>query len=202
SLDAWTESLENAKQWGVRHLFVFSEQINPYHPPQGVTSDINGWTKQPARNTSPAERYANFLDGVSKVMEIVERTDMIVWLEALNTYHLQGDITINNHALAADTVRRINHPQFRMTFDCYHQQRSAGNQIQGLIDYRGLYDSVHVGDVPTRQEPGTGEINFHNIAKTLKALDYDATGAGLVGMEFTPSTTEAAALERVKGVFS
>lgn len=200
-LDAWAESLENAKRWGVRHLFIFSEQINPYVPPLGVTTDINGWTKQPARNYSPAERYANFLDGAARVMELVEKTDIVVWLEALNNYHLLGDITIQNHAMAADAVRRIGHPQFRMTFDCYHQQRTAGNLIQGLLDYRGLYGSVHVGDVPTRQGPGTGEINFINIARTLDELAYDATGNGLIGMEFAPSSSEAEAYERVKLIF-
>ncbi|MCL4504632.1 MAG: TIM barrel protein [Chloroflexi bacterium] len=200
-IDAWAESLELAQRWGVKHLFIFSEQIDPFMPPAGVTSDINGWSRHPSRNYSPEEKYANFLAGVSRVMELVEKTDVVVWLEALNTYHLQGPITIHTHALAADAVRRINHPQFRMTFDCYHQQRTAGNLIYGLNEYRGLYDSVHVGDVPTRQEPGTGEINFLNIARTLKALNYDADGRGLIGLEFAPSTNEAEALARVRRLF-
>jgi hydroxypyruvate isomerase len=119
----------------------------------------------------------------------------------LNTYHLHGPITVCTHELAADVIRRINHPQLRMTFDCYHQQRTAGNLIQGLRDYAGLYDSVHVGDVPTRQEPGTGEINFANIARELRRLQYDADGQGLIGLEFAPATSEVDALTRVKQLF-
>ena len=44
-LDAWAESLDVAGRWGVKHLFIFSEQIDPYTPPQGVSTDVNGWTK-------------------------------------------------------------------------------------------------------------------------------------------------------------
>ncbi len=54
-----------------------------------------------------------------------------------------------------------------------------------------------MGDAPTRQEPGTGEVNFPNIAKKLHELKYD----GLIGLEFYPSTTEAEALEKVKQIF-
>jgi hydroxypyruvate isomerase len=60
-----------------------------------------------------------------------------------------------------------------------------------------LYAAVHVGDVPTRQEPGTGEINFHNVARKLQELEYD----GLIGLEFYPSTTEAEALASVRRIF-
>ena len=203
-LDAWAESLDHARRWGVQHLFMFSEQINP--PPQnppprgrgvGEGSYIQGWVKPPSRDYTPQQKYANLLDGTARVMELVEKTNVIVWFEALNTYHLHGGITVSTHELAADVVRRIAHPQLRLAFDCYHQQRTAGNLIQGLRDYHSLYDSVHIGDVPTRQEPGTGEINFANIARELKALGFD----GKIGLEFYPSTTEAEALATVRALF-
>jgi len=104
---------------------------------------------------------------------------------------------VHNHELAADWVRRFNHPQLRMVFDCYHQQRDSGNLTWGLEQYAGLYDVFHMADVPTRQEPGTGEINYPHLRRKLGELGYD----GLVGLEFYPSTTEAEALEKVKAIF-
>jgi hydroxypyruvate isomerase len=97
---------------------------------------------------------------------------------------------------AANLVRRLDHPQLRLAFDCYHQQRTAGNLIYGLEAYHGLYPTVHIADVPTRQEPGTGEINYHNIAKKLHELAFD----GLIGLEFHPSTTEEKALAQVQEI--
>ncbi|MDH3676267.1 MAG: TIM barrel protein, partial [Anaerolineae bacterium] len=128
---------------------------------------------------------------------LVEQTRIEVWVEALNEFHIKGGILVHNHELAADWVRRFDHPQLRLAFDCYHQQRDSGNLIWGLEAYQGLYPTVHIGDVPTRQEPGTGEINFPNLRAKLRELDYD----GLIGLEFRPSTTEAEALARTRAVF-
>lgn len=205
-LDAWAESLERAQRWGVQHLFMFSEQIDPLPDPPpkggGRREGVEGWVKRPSRDYTLPQKYANLLDGAARVMELVEKTNVVVWFEALNTYHLHGGITVSTHELAADVVRRINHPQLRLAFDCYHQQRTAGNLIQGLRDYRGLYDSVHIGDVPTRGEPGTGEINFAGIAQALRELGFDADGRGKIGLEFyAPDGDEAGALGRVKRLF-
>lgn len=187
---SWAESLEMAERYGVEHLFIFSNQIDI----------INGkeWTRRLSGNYTEAEQYANLLAQTERIMRLVEQTRVEVWVEGLNEFHIKGGILVHNHELAVDWIRRINHPQLRLAFDCYHQQRGSGNLIWGLEQYWGLYPTVHVGDVPTRQEPGTGEINFHNIARTLRQLGYN----GLIGMEFRPSTTEAEALARVKEIFS
>ncbi len=186
TLRTWAESLEMAAQHGVEHLFLFSNQVD----------FVNGrtWTRRLSSNFTPAEQYANTLRQTERILKLVEQTNIVVWVEALNEFHIKGGILVNEHGLAADWVRSFNHPKLRMVFDCYHQQRQAGNLIWGLEEYKGLYDAVHVGDVPTRQEPGTGEINFVNIHRKLVELNY----TGYIGLEFTPSTTEVEALERVK----
>jgi hydroxypyruvate isomerase len=189
-LEAWAESLEMAERWGIPHLFVFSNQVEPR--PNGQE-----WIAQLSRDYTPGEMYANLLDGLAAVLDLVAKTKVTLWFEALNTFHIHGGVFIHTHDQAADVVRRLNHPQLKLSFDCYHQQRTAGNLIYGLEAYQGLYPTVHIGDVPTRQEPGTGEINFSNIALKLRELRFD----GFLGLEFYPSRTEEAALEQVKRIF-
>lgn len=185
----WNESLEMAVRCGVEHLFLFSNQVDL----------VNGapWTRRLSSNFTEAEQYANALRQTERILKLAEQTPVTVWVEALNEFHIKGGILVHNHALAADWVQRFNHPKLRLVFDCYHQQRDSGNLIWGLEQYAGLYDAVHVGDVPTRQEPGTGEINFPNLRRKLGELGYD----GFVGLEFYPSTMEAEALEKVKALF-
>jgi hydroxypyruvate isomerase len=189
TLRTWNESLEMAVLHGVEHLFLFSNQVDV----------VNGapWTRRLSSNFTPAEQYANCLSQTERLLKLVEQTPVTVWVEALNEFHIKGGILVHNHDLAADWVRRFNHPRLRLVFDCYHQQRDGGNLLWGLEQFAGLYDAVHIGDVPTRQEPGTGEINFPNLHRKLRELKY----AGYVGLEFYPSTTEAEALERVKAIF-
>jgi hydroxypyruvate isomerase len=141
--------------------------------------------------------YANLLDGVEKVLKLVKQTKVQLWFEALNTFHIHGGVFVCTHDLAADVVRRFDDPQLRLSFDCYHQQRTAGNLIWGMEEYYGLYPTFHIGDCPTRQEPGTGEINFTNISRKLDELGYD----GLIGLECYPSTTEEAALAQIRAFF-
>ena len=94
-------------------------------------------------------------------------------------------------------MRRIDHPQFRWVFDTYHQQRGSGELLWSLEEYFPLVSGVHIGDVPTRQEPGTGEINFKNIRRKLAELGFD----GEIGLEFSPSQGEAAAMDGLAEVF-
>jgi hydroxypyruvate isomerase len=189
-LEAWAESLDIAVRFGIRHLFVFSNEVE-------VRPDGEEWVAPLSRDYTDGQQYANLLDGLEKVLALVEQTDVTLWFEALNTFHIHGGVFIHTLDQAADVVRRLDHPQLRLAFDCYHQQRTAGNLIYGLEAYHGLYPTVHIADVPTRQEPGTGEINYHNIAKKLHELAFD----GLIGMEFSPSTTEKKALDQVRQIF-
>jgi len=189
TLRAWAESLEMAEQHGIPVLYIFSNQIEPAN---GVE-----YVRRLSGNYSAAEQYANLLEQTEKIMKLVEQTGVEVRVECLNRFHFIGNILVNNPRLAADWVRRINHPQFRLTFDTYHQQRGSGDLLWSLEEHFSLTSAVHIGDVPTRQEPGTGEINFANIRAALRRLGFD----GEIGLEFTPSTTEAEALARTKQLF-
>ncbi len=189
TLRSWNESLEMAARDGVEHLFLFSNQVD----------FINGRTitRRISSNYTEAEQYANTLKQTERILKLVEQTKVKVWVEALNEFHIKGGILVHNHDLAADWVRRIDHPQLRMVFDCYHQQRDSGNLIWGLEQYAGLYEAVHVADVPTRKDPGTGEINYVNVFRKLRELKFD----GFIGLEFYPLTNEAEALEHIKAIF-
>jgi hydroxypyruvate isomerase len=189
TLRSWAESLEVAVKYGIEHLFIFSNQVE--------VNERGEWTRRLSSNYSQAEQYANLLRQTEKIMKLVEQTPVEVWVEGLNEFHIKGGVLVHNHELAADWIRRIDHPQLRLAFDCYHQQRGSGNLIWGLEEYFGLYPTIHIGDVPTRQEPGTGEINFPNIRAKLRQLGFD----GYVGLEFRPSSSEAEALARTKELF-
>ncbi len=93
-----------------------------------------------------------------------------------------------------DIIREVNHPQVQLLYDFYHEQIAQGNLIEKLrknIDYTGL---VHIADVPGRHLPGTGEIDYNNIYKTLVELNYPRT----VAMEFLPIGDPVEELRRAK----
>jgi len=178
----WAESLEMATRYGVAALYIFSNQIERSGGLERVAA-LSG-------NFSQAEQYANVLSQTERILRLVEQTAVEVRVECLSRNLFIGRQAVDTPQLACDWVRRMKHPQFRFTFDTFHQQRGAGDLLATLEANIDIIAGVHIGDAPTRQEPGTGEINFTNIAAAVQRLGYD----GEIGLEFSPSHDEASAL--------
>jgi hydroxypyruvate isomerase len=93
-----------------------------------------------------------------------------------------------------EIVKAVNSPQVKVLYDFYHEQRSFGNLIEKLeknIDWVGL---VHVADVPGRHEPGTGEIDYGSIYRTLAKLNY----GHWLAMEYYPTEEPVASLKKAR----
>ena len=189
TLRTWAESLEMAERYGIACLYIFSNQIDRIDGRERVRA-LSG-------NFSQAEQYANLLAQTERILRLVEQTSVEVRVECLSRNHFIGAQAVDSPQVAADWVRRMAHPQFRFTFDTYHQQRGAGDLLATLEAHFDLIAGVHIGDAPTRQEPGTGEINFANIYAALRRLGYD----GEIGLEFSPSQDEASALAATRRIF-
>lgn len=189
TLRTWADSLEMAERYGIACLYIFSNQIDRIDGRERVRA-LSG-------NFSPAEQYANLLAQTERILRLVEQTQVEVRVECLSRNHFVGPMVVDSPQVAADWVRRMAHPQFRLTFDTYHQQRGSGDLLATLEANFDLISGVHIGDAPTRQEPGTGEINFANIRAKLRELGYD----GEIGLEFYPAQDEETALRAVRGVF-
>lgn len=101
---------------------------------------------------------------------------------------------LQSAAEAIEIVRAVNHPQVQFLYDLFHEQIAEGNLIEKLnknIDVIGL---IHIADVPGRHEPGTGEINYANVYRTLARLKYKYN----VAMEFKPLGEPVAALRAAR----
>jgi hydroxypyruvate isomerase len=59
-----------------------------------------------------------------------------------------------------------------------------GNLIDNIRTHIDRIGHFHVGDVPGRHEPGTGEINYRNVFKAIYELGERF--AGSVALEYNP----------------
>ena len=185
-LRAWQESLELAESYGIKHLYVFSNQV-----------DGQGQVRSLSAPYPEAKQRTNLYDQTAQLLKLVEQTDVQLWAKGLSRFNSGAAPLIHSAQTAAGWVKHFDHPQLRLAFDCYQQQRDSGNLIWNLVAHHGLYPVIHIADVPTGQEPGTGEINFPSLRTTLRELAFD----GYVGLAFKPSTTEAEALARTRKIF-
>jgi hydroxypyruvate isomerase len=89
-----------------------------------------------------------------------------------------------------EVVREVNRPNVKFLYDFFHEQIAEGNLIEKLEKNIELVGLVHVADVPGRHEPGTGEINYPNIFRKLRDLNY----RGNIAMEFISTRDTAVSL--------
>ena len=82
--------------------------------------------------------------------------------------------------------------------DLYHQQIDEGNLMDSLTRYLPQIGEIQIADVPGRQEPGTGEMNYPAIAAHLDKIGY----TGVVGFEGFPESDSELALERFRRAFN
>ena len=109
-------------------------------------------------------------------------TGVKVLVEACNIYD-RPEFLVNTSAQAIDIIKAINHKNLAFQYDIYHMQIMEGNlvnRIQEIIEYIG---HIQFADTPGRHEPGSGEINFSYIFKTLDDIGWQ----GWLGAEYNPS---------------
>ena len=131
------------------------------------------------------EQIKNITDCLLAAVPLLEKENINLVVEPLN------DIDRKNYFLPRskevfEIVRKIGSKHIKVLLDLYHEQLMAGNLINTVKENIDFIGHIHIADVPGRHEPGTGEINYVNILRTLKELDYE----NYVGFEFR-STKDA-----------
>jgi hydroxypyruvate isomerase len=140
------------------------------------------------------EQKQALIDGLSRSAKLLEGTDLILAAEPLNLLVDHAGYFLSRSDEAAEIIRAVDSPNVRMLYDIYHQQITEGDLIRNIRKYADLIAHYHLADHPGRHEPGTGEINYHNVLQAIRDTGY----RGYVGLEYWPSTDDhRGTLERV-----
>ena len=137
-------------------------------------------------------------DTLNRIADLAEEHGVTFMIENLN---LPVDHPAVPFAKIEDTfalVSSINRPGLKLNLDLYHVQIGEGNLIEWCRKCQPWIGEIQVADVPGRKEPGTGEINYHGVAKALKAMSY----RGPVCMEAFASGDADAALGAFRTAFT
>ncbi len=118
------------------------------------------------------------------VVPLLEKNGMTAVVEVLNTYVDHAGYFLYYVRDGAELVDRVGSPNVRILFDLYHTQVMEGNLIEKVRTFVGHVGHFHVADVPGRNEPGTGEINYRNVFKAI--YDLGDRYSGYVSLEYRP----------------
>jgi hydroxypyruvate isomerase len=141
----------------------------------------------------PAVQHNAIVRSLREVAGDAERAGVTLLVEPVNTRVDHPGIYLTSSYEGYEIVEAVDSPNVRLLYDVYHQQITEGNLVANLRCHVDEIGHVHVGDVPGRHEPGTGEINYPNVFEALAEAGYD----GYVGCEFVPTGSPEAGIRAV-----
>jgi hydroxypyruvate isomerase len=153
--------------------------------------------------TREAQR-SSVVEGLKRAHDVVSRRDITLLVEPINTLapveplNPKGD---NHHNYFLDRaseafaiLREVGSPYIKVLYEMYHVQIMEGYLIETIRNHIAEIGHFHVGDVPGRHEPGTGEIHHGNVFRAIRQTGY----ADYVAMEYVPSKNAMATLREAR----
>ncbi|MFP3043725.1 TIM barrel protein [Treponema primitia] len=143
---------------------------------------------------SDTVKKCSMFDTLYDCARLAEESGITMNLEPLNiiTDHT-GNYLIHTSE-AAEMTRLIGSSKLKILYDVYHMQLNEGNLCGNISAHIDQIGHIHVADVPGRHEPGTGEINYHQVFRCLENSGY----TGCIGYELFPKNSTADAVKAIK----
>ncbi|CAI0882138.1 Hydroxypyruvate isomerase [Serratia proteamaculans] len=181
-----------------RQSLAVAQRLNcPSLNLHGTGLDSQGLPVKPVQVVTGA-MWLKAADTLTRLAQMGEDADKVFTLENLN---LPLDHPGTPFAKAGDTlalVEAVNRPGLKMNLDLYHAQIGEGNLIELIRRCGPAIGEIQVADVPGRKQPGTGEINYRAIARTLDEIGYQ----GVVAMEGWAAGDSTEALQQFRDHFT
>ena len=140
----------------------------------------------------PEYQFANVVEHLKWCAEIVEKAGLIIVLEPLNIKN-HPSLWLKRIPQAYALCKAVGSPNVKILDDLYHQQITEGNLIMNIDAAWDEIAYYHLGDVPNRTEPLSGEINYKVLIKHIHDKGY----RGIYGAEHLQSDKSEAGDEKV-----
>ncbi|MBN9012367.1 MAG: hydroxypyruvate isomerase family protein [Rhizobiales bacterium] len=128
-----------------------------------------------------AQAVAAFRRSVAWVAEELGRHGIDTVIEPINPRDVPGYF-LNDFAFARDLIVELKHPNLKLQFDIYHCQIVHGDVTMRLREMMPMIGHIQIASVPSRNEPGSEELNYPFLFNELDRLGY----RGFVGCEYRP----------------
>jgi hydroxypyruvate isomerase len=135
---------------------------------------------------------------MKEARRLVEPVGITLVIELLNTLVNHPGYFLNSVEKGVRVVDDVGSPNVKLLNDLYHMQIMEGNLIANLRKYIDRIGHFHVGDVPGRHQPGTGEINYRKVFEAIAGTHYD----GYVAMEYGPTIDPLESLKQIQAMVS
>jgi hydroxypyruvate isomerase len=142
-------------------------------------------------------KYKNMVAALAHLDQVVPK-DIILLLEPLNTRIDHPGYYLDDIETASRIVRDVGSPRLKILCDLYHFGVMGADLKELVREHLPRIGHFHIADVPGRHEPGTGTVDWGEILRLIRSLDYQ----GGIGFEFFPAGDEEVALSAIRTLWA
>ena len=123
-----------------------------------------------------------------------------VLIEPINPRSVPG-FHLNRQDHAHRIVEAVGASNLKVQMDLFHCQIVEGDLSTKIAHYlpTGRVGHFQIADVPSRHEPGSGEVNWAHIFDTIDRVSVECGWSGWLGCEYNPADTSAGGTSRGLG---
>lgn len=121
------------------------------------------------------------LNNVRFAADSLRATGTTLVVEPVNSHDVPG-FALPDTQSALDLIATANRENLGLQFDIYHAMRMGEDATDFIREHGAEISHIQIADVPGRHQPGTGEIDFHELFDVIDRSGYE----GVVSLEYIP----------------
>jgi hydroxypyruvate isomerase len=150
-----------------------------------------------AEGTDPAAHDHTLITNLKWAAALAAQDGRDVLVEPINTRSVPG-FHLNRQDDAHRIVQAVGAANVKVQMDLFHCQIVEGDLSAKIAQYlpTGHVGHFQIAEVPDRHEPGTGELNWPHLFKTIDQVAASCGWDGWIGCEYNPADTTAGGTSR------
>jgi hydroxypyruvate isomerase len=128
-----------------------------------------------------AKHRAVLVDNLRHAARKLGEVGLQLLIEPINTRTVPG-FFLTRSQQAIDVLNAVGEGNAFLQYDLFHMQIMEGDLAATIERLLPRIGHMQIADVPARNEPGTGELNFDFLLRHVDALGY----SGWIGAEYNP----------------
>jgi hydroxypyruvate isomerase len=149
-------------------------------------------TGNTVKGMSDKQTLQSVLEGLKPTLEMAVKAGVTLLLEPLNTLYDHPGYWLSDSDKGAAICRKLDCPNMRLLFDCYHMQIMEGDVLKHIERNIDVIGHFHSAGVPGRHELYNSELNYPFVIRQIEQLGYK----GVFGLEYAPSVDDVASLNK------
>jgi len=139
---------------------------------------------------APQNIWDTLVKNIEYATQQLDYHGITLLVEPINSRVDMPGFYIDTFNKAKQLVEAVDKKNLKIQFDIYHMQIMQGDILRTVQNNINTIGHIQFADCPGRHEPGTGELNFDNIFKSLDQIGYQ----GWVSAEYVPSRNTRSSL--------